>query len=287
MSLECLVARRHNAKTALVEALGATIELSACWPPIFVELDFGILSFTMTLLASLAIAMADRYFSDAPLTGEQAILGGSEAHHLLHVMRAKVGAEIIVFDGRGGEWWAVVTKLGRTDVELALRKHRPIERELPIEFTLAVSLPKGDRQRWLVEKCVELGVAKLAPLTSSRSTVSATEPPAKLARYVVEASKQCGRNRLMEIAKPRAWDLFVSQTLEANKLIAHPGGIPVNEINRQCDLPVLLAIGPEGGFTDDEVQSARDHGWQVVGLGERILRIETAAMALVARLAVI
>jgi 16S rRNA (uracil1498-N3)-methyltransferase len=155
--------------------------------------------------------MADRYFSDEPLQGEAVTLRGSEAHHLLHVMRAKAGAEIIVFDGHGGEWWAEITKLGRAEVELALRKHRAVERELAAEFTLAVALPKGDRQRWLIEKAVELGVSRVIPLTTARSAASAAEPPAKLCRYVIEASKQCGRNRLLEIAKPQPWaDLAIN-----------------------------------------------------------------------------
>jgi 16S rRNA (uracil1498-N3)-methyltransferase len=228
--------------------------------------------------------MADRYFSDSPLDGERAVLAGSEAHHLLHVMRAKVGTELILFDGEGGEWWAEITKLGRADVEFALKKHRTIERELPREVTLAIALPKGDRQRWLVEKAVELGVTRLVPITTSRSTASAAEPPAKLARYVVEASKQCGRNRLLEIAKPQPWCELVSQCGGANRFLAHPGGKPLNQLERNSEAPTTLSVGPEGGFTEEEVALGKEYGWQVVGLGERILRIETAALVLVAQL---
>jgi 16S rRNA (uracil1498-N3)-methyltransferase len=218
--------------------------------------------------------MADRYFSETPLRGESAMLAGHEAHHLLHVMRAKIGTEIIVFDGNGGEWWAEITKLGRADVE----------RELSHELTLAIALPKGDRQRWLVEKAVELGVARIVPITTSRSTASAAEPPAKLARYVIEASKQCGRNRLLEIAKPQPWCEIISQVVQGNLLLAHPGGKPLVRLNRELAAPTTLAIGPEGGFTEEEVTLGMDHGWQLVGLGERILRIETAALVLVAQL---
>jgi len=230
--------------------------------------------------------MADRYFSDEPLHGDPVTLRGSEAHHLLHVMRAKVGSEIIVFDGRGGEWWAEVTQVKRAEVHLALQKHRPIERELLAPLTLAVALPKGDRQRWLVEKAVELGVTRIVPLLTSRSTASAAEPPAKLLRYVIEASKQCGRNRLLEIESPRPWpEVAVGDPL-ARKFLAHPGGDPVGEASFAENSAAILAIGPEGGFTDDEVAWGREHGWQVVGLGERIMRIETAALALIARLTI-
>jgi 16S rRNA (uracil1498-N3)-methyltransferase len=228
--------------------------------------------------------MADRYFSDDPIEGEWVTLRESEAHHLLHVMRAKVGTPIVLFDGRGGEWTAEVMKLNRTDVRLALDEHHAIERELANELTLAIALPKGDRQRWLVEKAVELGVTRIMPITTARSTASAAEPPAKLARYVIEASKQCGRNRLLEIAKPQAWGELVSHGVGANKVVAHPGGVAVGELNRVADSATFLAIGPEGGFTDDEIALARQAGWQIVGLGTRILRIETAALALVAQL---
>lgn len=230
--------------------------------------------------------MPDRYFSDEPLQGETATLRGSEAHHLLHVMRAKAGAEVIVFDGRGGEWWAEITRLNRAEVELALRRHRPVERELAKEFSLAVALPKGDRQRWLIEKAVELGVTRVIPLTTARSAASAAEPPAKLSRYVIEASRQCGRNRLLEIAKPQTLADLAAQDASADKFLAHPGGDPVGGIPRSPHGSTLLAVGPEGGFTDDEVALARQRGWEIMDLGERILRIETAAVALIARLTI-
>lgn len=230
--------------------------------------------------------MADRYFSDEPLTGDSATLRGNEAHHLLHVMRAKLGTEIIVFDGSGGEWWAEIVKLNRAEVDLALRMHRPVERELTTELTLAVAFPKGDRQRWLIEKSVELGVSRVIPLTTARSTASAAEPPAKLFRYVIEASKQCGRNLLMEIARPQPWNEFVQQELTGTRLFAHPGGAEIGRSRLQANAPMFLAVGPEGGFTDDEVLLAQQHEWQILGLGERILRIDTAAIALVARLTI-
>ncbi len=81
-----------------------------------------------------------------------ALLTGSEAHHLLHVMRAAPGREVVLFDGRGGEFTAEVTRCGRVEVELAVGPRRDVERELPFELTLAAPLPKGDRQRWLVER---------------------------------------------------------------------------------------------------------------------------------------
>lgn len=231
--------------------------------------------------------MPDRYFSDKPIDGPTVMLDGSEAHHLLHVMRAKPGLEITVFDGQGGEFAAEVTACQRSTVEVAVGERQAIERELPCELTLAVALPKGDRQRWLIEKCTELGVTRIVPLQLARSASKGdgnkSTGSGKLTRYVIAASKQCGRNRLMEMGEPMSWPDFLNATTSGIRLIAHPSGQPLATAERTKteSEPIYIAIGPEGGFTNDEVAQAVDSGWHTIGLGERILRIETAALALV------
>jgi 16S rRNA (uracil1498-N3)-methyltransferase len=228
--------------------------------------------------------MADRFFVSEPITGTTAVLAGAEAHHLIHVLRATPGLEVTLFDGSGAEFAARVTRLGRSEVELTIDERRQPDRELPIRVTLGVCLPKQDRQRWLVEKVVELGVGRLVPLTARRA-VSQPSPEAlnRLQRVVVEASKQCGRNRLMEIAPGQTPAEFLSGSSEAQvRWLAHPGGQPLALALAAAPLPseIALAVGPEGGFTPDEVAAADDQGWQTVDLGNRILRIETAACAL-------
>jgi 16S rRNA (uracil1498-N3)-methyltransferase len=230
-------------------------------------------------------SMADRYFVQDPVTTDRALLTGPEAHHLAHVMRARPGDRVTAFDGGGAEFTAEVLRVGRADVELAILERSEIDRESSIELTLAVSLPKGDRQKWLVEKCTELGVSRIVPLTTARS-VAETSPQtaSRLARAVVEASKQCGRNRLLEIASPRRWEELVANTTDVPlRLVAHPGGrTPAKEIVAGGEFPrqVLAAVGPEGGFTDDEISLAVADGWRLVNLGPRVLRIETAAVLL-------
>jgi len=225
--------------------------------------------------------MADRYFVESPITGDRAVVTDSEAHHLLHVMRAKPGMEVVLFDGEGAEFPARVEKLSRSSVELAILSRDEVDRELACTITLGVALPKGDRQKWLVEKVVELGVGRLVPLVTTRGVAQpVAQALARLERAVIEASKQCGRNRLMEIVEPRAWEDYVQEAdPSASRLIAHPG-----EAARLSTLPisgnVYLAVGPEGGFTDDEVALARNAGWQAVDLGRRIVRVETAAAML-------
>ena len=169
--------------------------------------------------------MADRYFADEPISGDRVILRGDEAHHLIHVMRASPGMAVTVFDGSGAEFSAVVERVGRTDVEMTVAGRNEVDRELPFELTLAVALPKGDRQKWLVEKAVEMGVARLVPLRTRRVvTQPGDQGFRRLRRTVVEASKQCGRNRLMLIDAAEDWPELITQTAgEPHRLLAHPG----------------------------------------------------------------
>ena len=246
--------------------------------------------------------MSSRFFIETPITGESAILTGSEAHHLLHVLRAKVGVTVTLFDNSGQEFTATVTQLGRSEVELSIDAREPISRELPIQLTLAVALPKGDRQKWLVEKATELGVTRLIPLQTERGVAQPVDKALdRLRRSVIEASKQCGRNILMQIDSPLRWPDLAPREPEQNllRLIAHPGGIPLSGIKQMIEqanspdpntpattssnpLSLFAAIGPEGGFTDEEVTLADAHHWHKVSLGPTILRIETAALSLAA-----
>jgi len=230
--------------------------------------------------------LAPRYFSALPIQGSLVKLDGDEAHHLARVMRAKPGEAITLFDGTGVEFQATIEAVSSKQVELRIESQREVDRELPRRLTLAVALPKGDRQRYLVEKLVELGVARLVPLETRRGVAKPTESAVeRLRRAVIEASKQCGRNRLMEIAEGTDWRAFAPLSAEqGQRFLAHPAaeGAPPTPLPATGD--VIVAIGPEGGFDDDEVRLALEHGWLPLDLGPRILRVETAA-ALVAALA--
>ena len=243
--------------------------------------------------------MSERFFSAEPIVGERANLAGQEAHHLLHVMRARVGDRVMLFDGSGAEFAAVIESLGRTDVSLRVEGKDAVDRELPFMIVVGVALPKGDRQKWLVEKLTELGVTTLVPLVTERGVAQPTAAALeRLERCVVDAAKQCGRNRLMQIAQPQHWHEWISPDThrawlgsrgsappESRRLLAHPQGTPLVGFDHSSPLPTALAIGPEGGFSDAEVSAATDAGWQPVDLGPRILRIETAAVALAAAVA--
>jgi 16S rRNA (uracil1498-N3)-methyltransferase len=254
--------------------------------------------------------MPDRYFVQSPITGEQVSLTGAEAHHLINVMRARQGAKVILFDGSGCEFLARVDKIGHSSVDLTVLGREEVNRELPFVITLGVALPKGDRQKWLVEKIVELGVGRVIPLKTERAVAQPVQQALdRLRRSVIEASKQCGRNRLMEIAEPLEFSDYVEATRDQPcRLLAHPHApnakkklVHADDTDVGCvkhtdpmvhfmhptddgDLPseVFLAVGPEGGFTKDEVDLAAKAGWHIIDLGPRILRIETAAILLAA-----
>ena len=157
-------------------------------------------------------------------------------------------------------------------------------------LTLGVALPKGDRQRWLIEKAVELGVTRLVPLLTVRG-VAEPNPAAlsRLSRYVIEASKQCGRNRLLEIAAPLRFDQYCCQADPVACLLLAafgPDAVPLAQLaSFDAARGVWLAVGPEGGFTDEELAAAAS--WRRVSLGPRVLRVETAAVALVAFLSLL
>src|SRR5947208_10641061 len=107
--------------------------------------------------------MAERFFTPT-LADDRAFLDGPEAHHLAHVLRAKPGSEVVLFDGAGREATARVDRVSRSRVELTLLSRHHVDRERSLQIMLAVALPKGDRQRWLVEKAVELGVRRLVQI---------------------------------------------------------------------------------------------------------------------------
>jgi 16S rRNA (uracil1498-N3)-methyltransferase len=155
------------------------------------------------------------------------------------------------------------------------------ERAPSFPLVLATAVPKADRFDWLVEKATELGVSRLIPLITERSVV---EPGAskisRLERTITESSKQCGRARLMAIDPPTRWSSIAGAFAESLRILADPSGSPPARLPAIArGQPVILAVGPEGGFTPAERESAVQAGWLPISLGVYTLRIESAALA--------
>jgi 16S rRNA (uracil1498-N3)-methyltransferase len=226
------------------------------------------------------LLVSDRFYCPEPPRGGRVRLVADEAHHLARVRRLGPGDKVEVFDGLGHTYPAEVVAVERGRVDLQVLGD-PVTEPPPLcALTLATALPKGERLDWLVEKATELGVARLQPLFTERSVV---EPRAgkieRLRRIVVEASKQCGRSRLMELEPPIAWTEYLVAEHSPARMLAHPGCLPAAAWTGVVPgQRAAIAIGPEGGFTEPEVRAGRQAGWQAISLGRTILRIETAAL---------
>jgi len=235
--------------------------------------------------------MSDRFYSPASFRVGEFVLDGPEAHHLATVRRFVPGDVVILFNGDGNDYPAEIIATDRKRTVLNLLPPRAISRELPFRLEVVAAMPKGDRGDFLVEKLTELGVTGLTPLLAGRSVVQPKDARLENLRHaVIEASKQCGRNVLMRVAAPASWARMGGDPqLPTVKVFLHPppAGVPTR---RLLDLPidairsggVVFAVGPEGGFTEDEVATAEAGGWVRMSLGTRVLRVETAAIAAVA-----
>ena len=224
--------------------------------------------------------MSHRFFFSQTPTEDTARLEGDEARHLTRVMRAKIGDTVELFDGKGTSWAATVQAIQRNCVTLRLdQKQSETVPNKPV-VTLAVALPKGDRQKWLIEKITELGTDSLVPLTTTRSVAEPTAAAiSRLQRGVIESCKQSGRNRLLEITQPQSLHNLLTTSSSSLRILACPDGTPMQSILLKPIDSILIAIGPEGGFTDEEIRTANATGFTQMSLCQNILRIETAAIA--------
>lgn len=229
--------------------------------------------------------MPHRFYFAGSFDAGQICLDESEAHHLLHVLRLQEGDPVLVFNGNGTEAEGVILKTSRKAVEIKLIEQREVPADSQIPLVLATAVPKGDRFRWLVEKAAELGVTRLVPLITEHSSVDPGENRLKkLQQTVVAAAKQSGQTRLMELASVQTWDTFLEESAQLNGqiFVADPEGEGLEQLNLDLadnqSAPVILLVGPEGGFTSDELNSALEKGAKPIKLNEFILRIETAAI---------
>ncbi|MBQ1416466.1 MAG: 16S rRNA (uracil(1498)-N(3))-methyltransferase [Selenomonas sp.] len=217
---------------------------------------------------------------------------GSDAHHLMHVMRAKAGQKVTVVDDAGQVALMEMTAFREEAVTLTLKERLAANTESPLELVLAQCLLKADKMDYVVQKAVELGVTEIIPVKSHNCVVryDAKKAAARQERWqkiAAEAAKQCGRTALTE----------VTPITDLSKLLTDNGGTETTEIvfcyENEEDNTVksclqaaqgkrlVLLIGPEGGFTLEEAAQVQASGGKAVTLGPRILRAETAAVAAV------
>lgn len=212
-----------------------------------------------------------------------------EAARHAQVRRVQPGDRLHLFDGQGGEWQATITAMGRRDVSVQVGNAVPVTPEMPVHVTLAVGVPANERMDTLVEKATELGVAAIQPLQCERSVVRlagerAQRRQAHWQGIAVAACEQSGRATVptIEPIRPLAGWLAIAGDARARWLLSPAADAP--PLAALGPVPgVLVALsGPEGGFTPQEEQAARGAGFQPLSLGPRILRADTAPLALLA-----
>ncbi len=230
--------------------------------------------------------MTRRYFvPDLPTQAASVDLPSPEAHHAIHVMRVAAGDEITLFDGKGHESQATIARVGRSECCCAVQPTAEVDREPTRSIHLGIALPKPDRAREMIERLTELGVKSVTPIVAERTQ----RPPSdsvieKLRRGVIEACKQSGRNLLLQIRPTQTATEFFSQPPCQTRWIAHRSEVSVGIKSATESREITVAIGPEGGWSDEEVGCAAGHEFRSVDLGPRIYRIETAATVVAALL---
>lgn len=228
-----------------------------------------------------------RFFSTVELQSGQTLeLPADAAHHARHALRLPDQAAIVLFDGRGGEYPATLRILpDRTLAETG--SHDPIERELRGGLHLVQGIAAGDKMDWIVEKAVELGVTEFHPVAAERSVLrlAGTRLEKRLARWhaiVRAASAQCGRNHLMQVHPPAALSNCL-QAAQGTLLLCDPDGSDDLASALERDATRLwIAIGPEGGWSANELAAGARRAAHRVRFGPRVLRTETAGLALAA-----
>ena len=214
---------------------------------------------------------------------------GDEVKHIRKVLRLKAGDEILVFDGLGKEFEGTIVEEGRSSVVVKVQSIFSSKGDSTLEVTLAQSLLKGEKMDYLIQKATELGVKEIIPFFSSRS-VPLLEKSRRLNRHhrwekiAIEASKQCGRGVVPKIESLEDYSgmLRAASTEHLRLILWERDGIKLKEaLERSGEkTKIFFVIGPEGGFSQDEVDKAKRAGFVAVTLGKRILRAETASLCL-------
>ncbi|HEU4777782.1 MAG TPA: 16S rRNA (uracil(1498)-N(3))-methyltransferase [Telluria sp.] len=232
-----------------------------------------------------------RLYCPQPLVpGTSIDLPEAVAHHL-YVLRLQAGDALTLFNGEGSQYQAELVTLDKRRASARVQAEVAFDAELPYAITVAQALPEASKMDWIVEKAVEMGVAAIVPLAAQRCVVrlSAERAEKKMAHWqgiIVAAAEQSGRNRLTQLAPPAAFHDWTAQHDLHRRILLTPRAeqtLP-QWARHQPPQAISLMIGPEGGFTEQEEEIALSRGALALGMGTRILRTETAAIAAVSAL---
>jgi 16S rRNA (uracil1498-N3)-methyltransferase len=232
-----------------------------------------------------------RFYVDNPhWMGDRVEISGAEARHIQKVLRLKRGDEIILFDGKGMEYWGTVEMQRFHRITVKVKKTNTPRTESPIEVILGQGLLKGDKMDYVLQKTTEMGVSAIFPFIASRTVPKLGGEQAerrwrRWERIVVESAKQCGRTvpprveSIRDLVSILEWpvrDLVKLILWEKEEMSLKDR---VRQIDRKS-AKFLFLVGPEGGFSEGEISAAKGNGFIPVGMGPRILRSETAGVAM-------
>ena len=225
-----------------------------------------------------------RIFTEQALVeGAVVALEEGPSRHIGKVLRMQVGRALILFNGKGGEYQASISQVGKKVIEVEIREFSIASKQSPLNIELAIGLSKGDRFDLVLQKATELGVSKIVPLLSQRSEVKLN--PERLAKklaswrqIIVGACEQCQLNIVPTLCEPLKLDQWLRRCDSDLKLVLHH-----RSDGSLADMPVpkslSLLIGPEGGLNNEEIECAQSNDFKALTLGPRVLRTETAPLA--------
>ena len=236
-----------------------------------------------------------RLFTDQSLTaGDHVVLKGNVAQHLGRVLRARSGDHIALFNGDGREFVATVVSVSKREVSVDIGEAHSPSTESQVHTLLGLCLSKGDRFDWAIQKATEMGVGAIAPLHSER--VDFNIPSDRVEKRVahwqqiaISACEQCGRVKVPSITPPQSLAVWVENVSAEQKWVLHcteDTGVSASAVTQGAPRDAALLIGPEGGLTDREFAAASAVGFQLLQLGPRVLRTETAPAAALSVLSV-
>ena len=237
---------------------------------------------SLTLHPSSFKTMRRFYASIEQFNPPKVSLNHDETRHLRDVLRLKETERVQVFDGAGREFLCEIQSIGKKETLLEIVEEiAPPAPESSLNLTLAVALLKGEKFDLVVQKAVELGVTTLVPLNTKRSDFKIKDTEKRIERWrkiALEACKQSGRANLMRTENPSDFQRFIEKGDGVKILFAERGGDEFSAIEKSETMTAI--VGAEGGWEDTEIASAREKGFQIVTFGGRILRAETAAIAI-------
>ena len=229
------------------------------------------------------------YSPDLLKVESQITLPPDASNHIANVLRAKPGQPLVLFNGDGNEYSAVLIEVTKRTVLVQIEAKLSMSVESPLNIHLGQGISRGDRMELVLQKAAELGVTEISPLITERCGVNLNEQRwqkkhLQWQRIIIAACEQCGRNILPTLNMPTTFNDWINQSTKQLRLTLHPRA---EKAFRHIAIPsdgVRLLIGPEGGFSDNELYNTEQAGFHTVQLGPRVLRTETAAIAAVTAL---